>query len=280
MNGVAPGAERLAPESQPCGSCPRATGGWCWIPANCTRPNCCIGAALFRGVWSGLRCAASPPEFKGAGRADPRNARRTGLAASPGAAAQSLVGGRVKSRAYGNLAGWNYGPGACSVGARLLCPDSARQARCRRRRRTAAEVEDFRIRRRLSPGAPGSAVHPLLPVRAVPHSLRLDAADPGNRRFHFRQQVRVRASFARHQYDPRRSGETEARGRGGVQTALRPAGQLHQAHGRAAGGCHRVPGQAASNQRRARRGERAGSAEPGVTVLGAQGRGGSGRGQP
>ncbi len=75
----------------------------------------------------------------------------------------------------------------------------------------AGEPVAGRVRALVLPDHPARAGDPLVPVRAVPHPLRLDDADAARRRLHLRQQVHLRPAPAGRQHrDRRRSASRSA----------------------------------------------------------------------
>ena len=82
----------------------------------------------------------------------------------------------------------------------LAAAPRRRGARRRARSGAGARAGHGRLRAQLLPGGAGGAGAALVHVRAVPHPVGLDDADAARRRFHHRQQVRLRPAAAGDQH--------------------------------------------------------------------------------
>ncbi len=93
----------------------------------------------------------------------------------------------------------------------------------------AARALVDRVPEELLPGAPDRVRTALVRRGAVQDPVIVDAADARGRRFHPRQQVRLRAAPADHRAQDRRGRRPEARRRRGVPLSAEPVAGLHQA---------------------------------------------------
>ncbi len=118
-------------------------------------------------------------------------------------------------------------------------PKSVTHARATR----CSEPVVGRIRALVLPGAVADPAVSLVRRRAVQDSVRLDDADPAGRRFHPRQQVRLRPAPAGSEHEDPRRRRAQARRRVRVPLSEEPERGLHQARDRPAGRRDHLPRQ-------------------------------------